>query len=73
MGVDFPILDMLLTGDKQEPYLININRQDVLEEMGSSHMLLPYIMDSNLLIVMMMLMQEIFNDIPNLDSVFYCC
>lgn len=67
------ILDMLLTGDKQEHYLININRQDVLEEMGSSHMLLPYIMDSNLLIVMMMLMQEIFNDIPNLDSVFYCC
>ena len=64
---------MLLTGDKQEHYLININRQDVLEEMGSSHMLLPYIMDSNLLIVMMMLMQEIFNDIPNLDSVFYCC
>lgn len=67
------ILDMLLTGDKQEHYLININRQDVLEEMGSSHMLLPYIMDSDLLIVMMMLMQEIFNDIPNLDSVFYCC
>ena len=67
------ILDMLLTGDKQEHYLININRHDVLEEMGSSHMLLPYIMDSNLLIVMMMLMQEIFNDIPNLDSVFYCC
>lgn len=67
------ILDMLLTGDKQEHYLININRQDVLEEMGSSHMLLPYIMDSNLLIVMMMLMQEIFNDIPNLDSVFYYC
>lgn len=67
------ILDMLLTGDKQEHYLININRQDVLEEMGSSHMLLPYIMDSNLLIVMMMLMQEIFNDIPNLDAVFYCC
>ena len=66
-------MDMLLTGDKQEHYLININRQDVLEEMGSSHMLLPYIMDSNLLIVMMMLMQEIFNDIPNLDSVFYCC
>ena len=67
------ILDMLLTGDKQEHYLININRQDVLEEMGSSHMLLPYIMDSNLLIAMMMLMQEIFNDIPNLDAVFYCC
>ena len=67
------ILDMLLTGDKQEHYLININRQDVLEEMGSSHMLLPYIMDSDLLIVMMMLMQEIFNDIPNLDAVFYCC
>lgn len=67
------ILDMLLTGDKQEHYLININRQDVPEEMGSSHMLLPYIMDSNLLIVMMMLMQEIFNDIPNLDAVFYCC
>ena len=67
------ILDMLLTGDKQEHYLININRQDVLEEIRSSHMLLPYIMDSNLLVVMMMLMQEIFNDIPNLDSVFYCC
>ena len=72
MGVDFPDIGYVVNWG-QARTLLDQHQQDVLEEMGSSHMLLPYIMDSNLLIAMMMLMQEIFNDIPNLDAVFYCC